>query len=89
MSYHKVKKRDVFRSLQIRPDFSDDDVFPRNDGLLIYDILKNGRDNVNSNEPCPEPFFSDMSETDDSIDVPMPTCSCIIETLLQREMPVY
>jgi hypothetical protein len=89
-SYHKVKKRDVFRSLQIRHDLSDDDVFPRNDGLLFHisHILKNERDNV-SNEICPEPFFTDMSEIDDSIDVPMPTCSGIIETLLQREMPVY
>jgi len=89
-SYHKVKKSDVFRSLQIRNDFSDEEVFPRNDGLLFHisHILKNERD-VDRNEIHPEPFFSDLSEVDDSISVPTPTCTDIIETLLQRETPVY
>jgi len=91
-SYHKVKKSDVFRSLQIRNDFSDDDVFPRNDGLLFHisNILKNERDgDDDSNDLHPEPFFSDMHDDDDSNNVTRPTCSDIIATLLQREMPVY
>ncbi len=89
-SYHKVKKSDVFRSLQIRNDLSDDDVFPRNDGLLFHisNILKNKSD-VDSNELYPDPFSSDMSGVDETINVPTPTCSDIIGTLLQREMPVY
>ena len=83
----KVKKSDVFRSLQIQTELSDEDVFPRNDGLLfnISDILKNEKEDKDINEP----FFSEMSVVDDSIDMPMPTCTDIIETLLQREMPVY
>ena len=91
-SYEKVKKSDVFRSLQIRNDFSDDDVFPRNDGLLFHISnilkLKNERDD-DSNDLHPEPFFSDMHDDDDSNNVTRPTCSDIIDTLLQREMPVY
>lgn len=89
-SYHKVKKSDVFRSLQIRNDLSDDDVFPRNNGLLFHisNILKNEMD-ADSKELYPDPFSSNMSGVDESMSVPMPTCSDIIGTLLQREMPIY
>ena len=90
-SYYKVKKRDVFRSLQILHEFDDDDVFPCNGGMLFHisDILKNN-DESNGSVPI-DPFFSDMTEFGESTDndVLLPTACDIIQTLLEREMPVY
>lgn len=90
-SYHKVKKRDVFRSLQLRHEFDDDDVFPCNGGMLFHisDILKNN-DESNGSVPT-DPFFSNMTEFVDATDndVLLPTACDIIQTLLEREMPVY
>lgn len=90
-SYHKVKKRNVFRSLQLLHEFDDDDVFPCNGGMLFHisDILKNN-DESNGSAPI-DPFFSNMTEFGESTDndVLLPTACDIIQTLLEREMPVY
>jgi hypothetical protein len=87
----KVKKRDVFRSLQLLHEFDDDDVFPCNGGMLFHisDILKNN-DESNGSAPI-DPFFSNMTEFGESSDndVFLPTACDIIQTLLDREMPVY